>query len=629
MAQSLPLTKAQRKQPPGEQVSELESLEKAWRNRASTVYYKTWVKVTPQHRQVLRNTVHGWKDKALTKPGKGGSLRTLKKNEALAGHVPSQEAELLKLRSKQNDLAANIKHHILREYDATLIRGAKVDGPLASLASVLNCIDNKPDWVKLDDLKWNLIIFLVTECDKVLEECDRLLNFSKRSYKEIVLDLIASKEMYNASLFFIGALRLMLNYPILVVLPDVQKDNSVSSGQDVTFSKRFLIDADTFLAPSEFRICLVFNGYDYFCPFIQKDIARIISAGRPVITKVHECFEALTDLVADIPASVSLKTGLGIALQHVEAAKVTCDSMNFTIGTSTTKHPLNMAPLPEPTSDFPRKRRRTSTSTAAETSTAAPDAAEVDVAEIEETEEERKEREEEERRVREEEALYIKLRPDCKMKDNQCVCGKVFDSYKDVKHHIVGQHSQTWGCSVCPKTIKSQDNLWKHYRSIHEHRWTFYCDVNSCTLGPENTLYGSDEQFSTMKHEHDQHGIIHKEIQCPKCHHSYGKKKQLEEHISKCQNTENPYKCDRPKCNKSYRKKESLKYHLRTDHTEAGDKSGFYKCPICGKDTIKTDSGYRSHLDRHRKRAQAAEAAKAPGKPSKKKQEDSLNEKGF
>ena len=234
-----------------------------------------------------------------------------------------------------------------------------------------------------------------------MEECDRLLNFSKRSYKEIVLDLIASKEMYNASLFFIGALCLMLNYPILVVLPDVQKDNSVSSGQDVTFSKWFLIDADTFLAPSEFCICLVFNGYDYFCPFIQKDIARIISAGRPVITKVHECFEALTDLVADIPASVSLKTGLGIALQHVEATKVTCDSMNFTIGTSTTKHPLNMAPLSEPTSDFPRKRRCTSTSMAAETSTAAPDAAEVDVAEIEETEEERKEREEEERRVRE------------------------------------------------------------------------------------------------------------------------------------------------------------------------------------------------------------------------------------
>ena len=82
MAQSLPLTKAQRKQPPGEQVSELDSLEKAWNNRASTVYHKPWIKVTPQHRQVLRNTVHGWKDKVLTTPGKGGSLRTLKRNEA-------------------------------------------------------------------------------------------------------------------------------------------------------------------------------------------------------------------------------------------------------------------------------------------------------------------------------------------------------------------------------------------------------------------------------------------------------------------------------------------------------------------------------------------------------------------
>ena len=193
------------------------------------------------------------------------------------------------------------------------------------------------------------------------------------------------------SLFFIDALHLMLDYPILVMLPDVQKDNSISSGQDVTFSKRFLIDADTFLAPSEFRMHLVFNGYDYFCPFIQKDIARIISAGRPVITKVHECFEALTDLIADIPPSVALKAGIGIALQHVEAAKVTCDSMNFTIGTSNTTHLLNMAPLPEPTSDFPRKRRRTSTSMAAETS-AAPAAAEVDVAESEETEEQRKAR---------------------------------------------------------------------------------------------------------------------------------------------------------------------------------------------------------------------------------------------
>ena len=79
MAQSLPITKAQCKQPPGKQLSEIDCLEKAWQTRASTVYNKTWVKVTPQHRQVLRNTVNGWKDKSLTKPGKGGSLRTLKK----------------------------------------------------------------------------------------------------------------------------------------------------------------------------------------------------------------------------------------------------------------------------------------------------------------------------------------------------------------------------------------------------------------------------------------------------------------------------------------------------------------------------------------------------------------------
>ena len=102
------------------------------------------------------------------------------------------------------------------------------------------------------------------------------------------------------------------------------------------------------------------------------------------------------------------------------------------------------------------------------------------------------------------------------------------------------------------------------------------------------------------------------------------KKKQLEEHMMKCQNKDNPYKCDKPKCDESFQKKESLKFHLCTDHAEEGDRSGFYKCPICGKDTIKTDSGYRSHLERHKKRAAQAAAA---GKSSGKKQEDILNEK--
>ena len=49
MALSLPITKAQRKQPPPnaneQEPSEIDCLEKAWRNRASTVYHKKWVKL--------------------------------------------------------------------------------------------------------------------------------------------------------------------------------------------------------------------------------------------------------------------------------------------------------------------------------------------------------------------------------------------------------------------------------------------------------------------------------------------------------------------------------------------------------------------------------------------------------
>ena len=108
-------------------------------------------------------------------------------------------------------------------------------------------------------------------------------------------------------------------------------------------------------------------------------------------------------------------------------------------------------------------------------------------------------------------------RRDTVMMPKQCHCGKVFESDNNLKRHIGILHKNDyWQCSGdmffedgstehCGHIAVDRFALWKHYRSIHQGRYLYYCDVPSCN-------YGTDEQTEIPKHKLDKHNNLKRTI---------------------------------------------------------------------------------------------------------------------
>ena len=114
-------------------------------------------------------------------------------------------------------------------------------------------------------------------------------------------DLIIENDLGNGILFIIGAIRHFLEIPILVVMPKVKEDASIVGGKSFLFERCHLYVEDQYLTKDDFQIKPMFNGWDYFCPFVQHDIGNIMNVGLPAMEKVQYTCSTVRKLSERVP----------------------------------------------------------------------------------------------------------------------------------------------------------------------------------------------------------------------------------------------------------------------------------------------------------------------------------------
>ena len=234
------------------------------------------------------------------------------------------------LQSEHNDLAHEAELHLKRKYNAKLVYGARSESNSSSLQSVMTCIDNVPDDYPFKYVTRALLHKLVTDWKTMSRLLKRHLDKSKRSYQKLVLDLSKDEKMNAATDFYVAALRVLYNIPILLVQP--HKITHPSGETDYVFNEEYCIDADELLNPCDFQIRLLFNGLNHYTPFYPAEIANIINDGRQLANNITKIYSQVKEIRPRIPKNSSLYNTVNQMYRLSRSAAFLAQSCKFTCG---------------------------------------------------------------------------------------------------------------------------------------------------------------------------------------------------------------------------------------------------------------------------------------------------------
>ena len=441
-------------------------------------------------------------------------------------------------------------------------------------------IDNRPKWLTLKHFRQQLLKFMVEDCDYIAEEPDEQLKKSTCSYKDICMHLARAQKPGDAIHMLVSATSLMLNIPILMVYP-VQSLDKHSGRISYKYTEMPPCPAMACMPWSKYPIKLMFNRIDHYFPFIDDKIGLIANLGNPAIAQLHQLCQDFNMVMEEVPDNNTLKAGLNEVTQYLKVAEKVAEKLNFANGTSLFTNEPTMEPLDVPdTSPVKtiklRKQRKS----------------------LSDNEEEEAEGEKEgdgnqgsegvekgekgSKPVREEgEPPAKKKKVDCECRDEQCYCGKQFESVAYLNKHIQVKHKTTWMCSrsnwikgkegeeghweayceVCSKCY----SLWSHFRRKHEGRYHHYCLIGDCR-------FGSDELWNINMHRHKKHDIaLSDEQKCPKCKQGFGQIGKYKAHIITCEMDTRPFVCNI--CDETFWQRSTYTCHMRQKHKQLGGTS--------------------------------------------------------
>ena len=481
---------------------------------------------------------------------------------------------------------------------------------------------------------------LVTQTEDVFPLLKPHVLKCTRSYKQLIIDLAATKEMRSGIDFYMCAARLFIGEPMVLIKPK-RNPNYIPGepGPEYLFEKQYLLEADKFLSLKNIKIRMVFKGIDFYAPFYPDRIGAVVKEGIPVLWDICKAHEGVCNIIQKMAPGKSINAGLRTIQLYLGAAVAIADTTNFATGDSNpaiTDQPVStLDPLIHGTvrrkrktaskeETVPSKKSKPSlTATASEQ----PEKDLVDISEHvrqldkagQSTQEVDKNQptqsnvpEEQGEKAGDEESEKVQetdeVLPSADRGENQCVCGSNFDTVELLKIHYGIDHanhsykcSGTWllkdGTEVdCTKEFKKPGSMWRHYRSQHGNRYYFYCAVVDCKEGKHGERYGADNYDAVKKHMHKVHKIV-SDLKCTKCEYVASAKYRLREHMETCKVDKNikKYGCD--KCEKRFRQKGGLSIHTRQDHPLVpGDLSAFFHCDKCTK-YFRTASGKRKHME--------------------------------
>lgn len=183
-------------------------------------------------------------------------------------------------------------------------------------------------------------------------------------------------------------------------------------------------------------------------------------------------------------------------------------------------------------------------------------------------------------------------------------CGKVFNTYRNMRAHVVSSHQEEVkqekfnndgflngiDCPFCDVRLKNMSTLKHHLTNVHPEQRTLkcmFCDVYSFT----QELLQSHQFKCKGYQEH----MEQEELVCPYCPVTKIGKKKLNAHVVACHTRHTntvPFECDI--CKKLLKTKSSLHSHMKIMHLE----KQMLKCDFCGEH-YKSISGLKYHISQY------------------------------
>ena len=168
----------------------------------------------------------------------------------------------------------------------------------------------------MEHFRDEIIKYLVTQQDLLLQLKPHLQK-TTRTYRDLILDLYDNKPMRSRIDFYFCAARLFINQPVLLK-PFLNKNiQHGTTGPKYLFQKVYLLKTDKYMATENIKMCFIFNGVDYYCPFYPERIAAIMREGVPMLRDIQNLHKDLTVIMAKMPHGKSINSGLKLMHFHL------------------------------------------------------------------------------------------------------------------------------------------------------------------------------------------------------------------------------------------------------------------------------------------------------------------------
>ena len=303
-----------------------------WKQRGFLAPDFEYEELTSHYMEQLNKAVKNLAGSIYEEHHKGEKVRIYRETTVMTNEEQSMTSKCLLLQSGQNQYSEEAWQHLLQKYSSETVMATSKVNSLSSFKSVLFCLDNVPETYGKEQLKDAIVKLLVTKPSKCVEELKCHLQKTTRSYRELVLDLIAQKEMKAGIFFYVAAARLVLGEPILLIHPT--EHTSGTSTPYYTFDVEYCIPEDRNIPIQDIKIRLLYNGWNHFTPFFPQCVAEIIRKGQPMLKKVAKALEGLKELSELVPKKSLLKNGLQSMIEHLEAADSLGRTCNFKFGSA-------------------------------------------------------------------------------------------------------------------------------------------------------------------------------------------------------------------------------------------------------------------------------------------------------
>ena len=103
------------------------------------------------------------------------------------------------------------------------------------------------------------------------------------SYKQLVECLYDGQPMSTGIDFYMAAAQQFLMQPIVVIKPQFNMDKKTRGRPKFVFEKEYFYEQDLYLGDGMIPLKFIFNGCNYYAPYLQVDAACIVRVGAPIL----------------------------------------------------------------------------------------------------------------------------------------------------------------------------------------------------------------------------------------------------------------------------------------------------------------------------------------------------------